>query len=157
MINIYPLNATSSFAVYPEKGRAATVVSSSYELQVTHSIDQSKKDFTVYALNSPNKLSYMLVMQYYSGSTSPAPNKTGQYTYRLKEGNFTDRIWGSTAIKYADLRKLWSNTTYLSGSEIIDDGRMYIHDAYDVTASTFTNYTGSNQNATNTIYYTYGG
>lgn len=157
MINIYPLNATSSFAVYPEKGRAATVVSSSYELQVTHSIDQSKTDFTVYALNSPNKLSYMLVMQYYSGSNSPSPNKTGQYTYRLKEGNFTDRIWGTTAIKYADLRKLWSNTTYLSGSEIIDDGRMYIHDAYDVTASTFTNYTGSNQNATNTIYYTYGG
>ena len=157
MINIYPLNATSSFAVYPEKGRSALVVSSSYEMQVTHSIDQDKTDFTVYGLNSQNALSYMLVMQYYSGSNSPAPNKTGQYTYRLREGNYQPRIWGSTHIKYADLRRLWSNTNYLSGSEIIDSGRMYIHDAYDVTASTFTDYTSSNENATNTIYYTYGG
>jgi len=151
MINIYPLNATSSFATYPEKGRNPNVVSSSYEMQVTHSIDQDKTDFTVYALNSPNKLSYMLVMQYYSGSNSPAPNKTGQYTYRLREGNYQGLIWGTAHDKYADVRRLWSNTNYLSGSEIIDSGRMYIHDGVD--QPTFNDYTSSNENATYEIYY----
>ncbi len=150
MINVYPFNATSSFAVYPEYGRDPRVVTSSYEIQATHSIDQSRTEFEVNALNSPNNLSYMLVLQYYSGS-SGGPDKTGQYTYKLKEGNFTPRIWGTTHEKYSEVHKFWSNTNYLSGSQIIDTGRMYVHDAID--DPTFTNYTSSNENATYEIYY----
>ena len=150
MINIYPLNPTSSFAIYPDEGRPATVTTASYQLLVTHSIDQDELQFDVTALNTPNNLSYMLVLQYYSGS-SGGPTKTGQYTYKLLEGDTEPRIWGSTHIKFGELHKLWSNTNYLSGSRFIDDGRMYVHDGVDQPS--FNNYTSSNENATYKIYY----
>lgn len=149
MINLYPTNPTSSFVVWPDSG--TEIVGSetgSYTLNVTHSYDLTTGSFSVDRINTPNNLSEMLVFNYTSGSG--APDKSGQYTFNLVEGEDRQLKWGSTREKFGTTQLKYTTPSFVSGSGVIDEGRLYI---FGVNDPFFTNYTTANEDGRYTVYY----
>ena len=149
MINIYPSSSTSTFVVWPDSGTEIVgTETGSYSLSTTHTYDLSQSTFPVSRSNTPNNLSEMLVFQYSSGSG--APDKSGQYTFDLNEGEKISYTWGDADVEFTNANFRYSES-FLSGSKVIDSGRLFIHGTNDPE---FNNYITDNENGEYITYYT---
>ena len=149
MINLYALQTTSSFAIYPDN-QPNEVSGSDYVLELSSDLDRS-----TYSVNNlrridtktSNLFSSLIVFQATSGS-SGIPAYEGFYTGELKYGPYTRLKWGSAHYLFGSLHKKWSDTFTFSGSLLSTD-RVYVHGSNEEITDT---YTGTNQTG---AYITY--
>ena len=154
MLNIYPANPTSSLVSYPDEPVRRASGSHTYDfvLETTHSLDLNHTSFSLDLITTvTHDDQYPIVLQYHSGSG--APDKDGQYTYKLNQRKFETLggIWGTTDVLWTNANNKWSDElwTALSENSYIDEGRLYIHGT-DVPA--FTKYITGNEEGTYTTY-----
>lgn len=156
MINIYVSNPTSSMTFYPEESFVGVQRGQRIQalLETTHSLDLSKAKFPVDIITTIIKGDEIpVVAQYHSGSG--APDKSGQYTYKLEEQVQGQATWGQANFKFsssgsAAAGQVWSNVEGISSLRYIDEGRLFIHGIDDPT---FTKYVTDNEDGAYTTYY----
>jgi hypothetical protein len=142
MINLYPLHPTSSFCIWPNV--VNNHASSSFDLQVVQDYDQSSTTFKIQKINTPNRLSEMLVFNALSGSEG-YPTKDGQYTATTIEYSFEAKTWGTFDSLFANANTTFGEGGIRSGSTEISVDRAYVHgtNLQTITTNTSTDQTGA--------------
>lgn len=144
MVNFYRQNDTNSFSIYPETGSADT----SFIVRLTQDLDLSQKEFVVGRLNTPTRLTDLIVLQ--STESADLPNWTGQYTFELfTRGEDTPLIWGQTTSTFGSTSYLWSQLIPTVDAKI-DTDRAFV---FGSDEPIFKTYITTNEDGSYTTYH----